>query len=148
MAIKKFFLFILFTVSILFPLRSIAIEAPLGQVLQINTRFNYIYGEPSWLLIIRDMKTGQIIPYLFDLKKNDNFWVAFTAGRTYRVTASNLKFGPCAKISNFCGLENGVLTGKSMWIMLSGTLSPDPRSYKCHVSKYRDDRPSAVFNTP
>lgn len=113
-------------------------ETPLGQTLQIYTRFQSIIGKPSWLLIVRDVDTGQVSPYLFDLKHNDNFWVAFTYGHSYRVTASTLKFGAYAVINNFCRLENGILSGKSMMITLSGKLSPDPASSTCHVMKYSD----------
>jgi hypothetical protein len=110
----------------------------LGQTLQIYTHFKSILGKPSWLLIVRDVNTGQVSPYLFDLKHNNNFWVAFTYGHTYRVTASVLKFGAYAEIKNFCGLEDGILSGQSMYITLSGKLSPDPTSSKCYVMKYND----------
>ncbi len=109
---------------------------PIGQVLQINTHFRTIVGKPTWLLILRDEQTGQVLAYQFDIKKNDNFWIAFSTTSTYRVTVSNLKFGPYAVINNFCRLENGIITGKSMFISLTGTLTPDPKNSRCHVKKY------------
>jgi len=113
-------------------------QNPLGQTLQIYTHFHSILGKPSWLLVVRDVETGQVSPYLFDLRHNNNFWVAFTYGHSYRVTASTLKFGAYAEINNFCRLENGILSGKSLYITLSGKLTPDPKSSKCYVTKYRD----------
>lgn len=76
MAIKKFWLFLLFTLSGFFPLFSQA-QIPLGQTLQINTHFNHIYGEPVWLLVLRDVQTGQVLPYIFDLKKMITFGSLF-----------------------------------------------------------------------
>ncbi len=111
-----------------------------GQVLQINTHFNTLYGKPTWLLIVRDVETGLVSPYLFDIRKEDNYWVAFTYGHTYQVIASSLTFGPRAKIKNFCKLEEGILAGESMSIILTGALAPVTTSYRCHVSKYKDMR--------
>ena len=114
-------------------------DTPLGQTLQINTRFKSIIGKPIWTLVVRDVDTGVVIPYMFEIKNNQNFWVAFTFGHNYRVTSSQLKFGPFAIISNFCQLENGILSGKSMILTLSGDLTPSPKSSKCHVLKYNDN---------
>ena len=134
------FLFSLSSISGWLP----AYASSIGQTLQVNTHFSSIIGTPTWLLIIRDTKTGLVLPYIFDIKDNDNFWVAFTAGRTYKVTASTLKFGPYAKINNFCHLENGVITDKSFFISLSGELSPNPKSSKCHVRKYLNSLPFPI----
>lgn len=139
MAIKKLCRFLLFSVSLFLILPCQAQFSPvLGQTLQINTRFSSIIGAPTWLLIIRDMDSGQVMPYLFDITETENFWVIFTIGRSYEVTVSNLKFGPYAIINNFCHLEDGIISGKSMWIRLSGELSPNRRKIICHVMKYRD----------
>lgn len=113
-------------------------ENLMGQTLQIYTHFHSIVGKPSWLLIIRDVNTGQVSPYLFDLRHNNNFWVAFTYGHTYRITASTLKFGPYAEINNFCHLEDGILSGKSLYMTLSGNLTPDRQNSRCYVMKYAD----------
>lgn len=109
-----------------------------GQTLQINTHFLEVYGKPEWLLVVREMESGRVLPYLYEVKDNDNFWIAFTSGRSYRVTASTLKFGPFAKIANFCKLENGIIKDKSISIILTGVLSPDTHSYKCKVSMFKD----------
>ncbi len=111
-------------------------DESIGQVLQINTRFLSIYGKPTWLLIVRDEETGRVSPYLFDIREQTNFWIAFTYGHTYKVTASNIVFGPYAKIRNFCHLEKGILTGQSMSITLTGVLAPTESSFKCHVQQY------------
>lgn len=115
-----------------FPLISFA----WGQSIQISTHFKTITGNPSWLLEIREMQTQEVTPYLFDITDSENFWLAFTKTNSYRITASTLKFGPFAKIKNFCGLENGIITDKSMSVILSGDLSPDPTRIKCKVFKY------------
>ena len=117
-----------------------------GQTLQISTHFRTVYGTPSWLLIIRDVNTGRVLPYQFDIVKESNFWVAFTYGHTYRITASSLTFGPYAKIDNFCNLENGIITGQSMMIRLTGVLSP-VNSYHCYVSKFKSEQFTIVTPT-
>lgn len=139
MAIKKLCrLYFLSLLSLVFALNQAYANSLLQQTLQIHTQFKSILGKPTWLLILRDMESGQILPYQYDIKQNDNFWLAFSSEKSYRITVSRLKFGNFAAINNFCGLENGVLFGKSMYITLTGTLTPDPASSKCHVMKYND----------
>lgn len=138
MAIKKICQISLLCLCLFGIALSVKAQSSLGQTLQINTHFRSIIGKPTWLLIIRDVDSGQVLPYLFDIRHNDNFWVAVTFERSYRVVVSNLKFGPFAVINNFCGLENGILSGKSMYITLTGMLTPDPDSSACHVLKYSD----------
>ena len=113
----------------------------LGQTIQIYTRFHSFVGKPSWLLIIRDLDHGQNIPYLYDIKRGDNFWLAFTFGSNYLITVSNLQFGPYPrKINNFCNLEsNGqIIRGQSLYITINGDLSPNTNTFSCHVLKYAD----------
>lgn len=139
MAIKKFCFSLLLHLSLLWILPSYAqLPVPLGQTLQISTHFSCVIGAPTWLLIIRDMDTGQVIPYMYDILGKDNFWIAFTSGRSYVITVSDLKFGPCTIIHNFCHLEDGIISGKSMLIRLSGRLTPNRRTISCHARKYRD----------
>ncbi|OGT36820.1 MAG: hypothetical protein A3F11_08530 [Gammaproteobacteria bacterium RIFCSPHIGHO2_12_FULL_37_14] len=119
----------------------------LGQTIQIYTRLHTFVGKPSWLLIIRDVDTNQNIPYLFDLKRGTNFWVAFTYSRNYLITVSELQFSPyrrdpytVKKIKNFCQLESWghIVRGKSYYVTISGNLTPNADTYTCHVSKYTD----------
>ncbi|MBX3708406.1 MAG: hypothetical protein KIT56_07130 [Gammaproteobacteria bacterium] len=119
----------------------------LGQVIQINTRFRSFVGKPTWTLIIRDIDHGQNIPYLFDIRRGGNHWVAFTYGRNYLITASRLQIETYQsrynkyknyRIKNFCNLEsNGrIIRGRSMYITIEGHLSPYSNTYVCHVSTY------------
>lgn len=112
-------------------------DNPFGETLQIYTHFRAVLGKPEWVLILRDVESGQVLPYLFDIRNDENYWVAFSFGHSYRVVSSSLKFGVYANIKNFCHLEDGVLTGQSMQINLSGVLTPDPNSIKCNVIKFR-----------
>lgn len=132
MAIKKLCQFALLMISI----HSCQINA---QIVQITTHFNSILGKPTWLLIFRNVETGDVLPYLFDVRKNSNFWMTFPIGRAYRITASNLKFGPYAKIDDFCCLEDGIIVDKSIIINITGALSPDPKSVKCVVTKFNGE---------
>jgi len=111
---------------------------PLGETLQVSTHFKSITGKPTWLLIVREVETGRVLPYQFDIRNNDNFWLAFTSGHSYRVTASNLSFGPFAKIKNFCNLEDGIINGESYFVTLTGDLTPDPTRFRCKIIKYKD----------
>jgi hypothetical protein len=113
-------------------------DNPLGQVIQISTQFRAFVGKPTWLLIVRDVDTGLVSPYVFDIRNNENYWVAFTYGHNYRITVSNLKFGTYGQVSNFCGLENVILSASSMFMTLTGVLTPDPKTIKCYVHKYKD----------
>lgn len=111
---------------------------PFGQTVQINTHFRGIMGKPVWLLVLRDVDSGVVTPYMYDIKNDDNFWLALSFGRNYIITASTLKFGPFAIIHNFCHLENGILSGQSMTVNISGDLTPASVTSKCRVLKYKD----------
>ena len=117
---------------------SFSVFANLGQTIQIDTRLTVIWGQPIWLLELRNEETGKVLPYIFDFRQTENHWVAFSMGKVYRVVASTLTFGPYAKIHNFCGLESGILKEKSIQVRLRGELSPDPTQVKCYVRRYRD----------
>lgn len=145
MTMQKIFTHLLVFLGIFFILPSYAQNVP-GQTLQINTRFTKIYGKPTWLLIVRDVDSGKVSPYIYDIRDNDNYWIAFTYGHSYRITASSLSFGPYAKIKNFCNLENGVISGESYWIYLTGEMSPDTHRFQCHVEKHKD-MPLPIANT-
>jgi len=119
----------------------------IGQTIQIYTRFHSFLGKPMWLFIIRDIDHDESIPYLFDIERGDNFWVAFTYGRNYLITVSQMKFETYRsrynqfkqyKINNFCGLEsNGrIIKAQSMYITINGDLSPYSDTYTCNVSTF------------
>jgi hypothetical protein len=117
-------------------------ENGFGQSIQIYTRLTSFVGKPSWLLIIRDIDNNENLPYLYDFEQGDNFWLAFTFGRNYLITASNLVFNPYPnkKISNFCGLEsNGrIIRGESLYITIQGKLTPNTNTFTCSVLRYAD----------
>lgn len=119
----------------------------LGQTIQIYTQLHSFVGKPSWLLIIRDVDNGQNIPYLYDIERGNNFWLAFTYGRNYLITVSSMQFAPYRRfpdrkkiVNNFCNLEsNGhIIRGESLYITIAGDLSPFGDGYTCHVSRFAD----------
>lgn len=121
----------------------------LGQVIQIHTRFHSFVGKPTWLLVIRDLDNNQTIPYLYDIKRGDNTFLALTYSRHYLITASRLQIETYRsryneyhqyRINNFCHLEsNGrIIRGESLSITINGDLSPDSNTYSCHVLRFRD----------
>lgn len=121
----------------------------LGQVLQINTMFHSFVGRPEWLIEIRDIDHGQTIPYIFDISRGQNYWLVFTYSKHYLITASTMQFSSYRsrynvysnhKIENFCNLESRghVARGESMYIWIEGDLSPNSRSYRCHITRFND----------
>jgi hypothetical protein len=118
-------------------------ESPFGQTFQITTRLNSYVGKPSWLIIVRDVNTGQVLPYLYDITTTDNFWLGFTFSHAYQVITSELEFGPPnAAIHNYCHLEDGVLDRESFTVTVTGDLTPNRLTSHCHVFKYKQ------FNFP
>ncbi len=86
----------------------------LGQTIQIHTFLHSFVGNPSWTLIIRDLDHNQNVPYLFDVTRGEDYWVALTYSRNYLITVSNLKIETYRerrntykqyKINNFCHLR-------------------------------------------
>lgn len=109
-----------------------------GQSIQIYTYLRSIAAKPIWLLILRDEQNGQVLPYLYDVRNYDNFWLALTLSHTYRITTSTLTFQSQAVIPNFCNLEDGVIDRESMSITVSGDLKPDSQTLRCHAVRYKD----------
>lgn len=121
----------------------------LGQVIQIRTNLRSFVGKPTWLLIIRDVDHNQVIPYLYDIERGDNFWIAITYSRNYLITVSELTFNPYGrKINNFCELESmgAIQRGSSFQVHITGKLSPNPDTFNCNVLKYADA--NFNINTP
>lgn len=131
---------ILFFIFLLFSSSSVNAQNTIAQTLTIYTNFKSIVGKPTWMVELRDIESGLVLPYLFEIRENKNYWLAFSKEHSYRVVASVLKFGPYATINNFCGIEDGILTGKSMYIRVSGTISPDLRRTKCQVIKFKQEQ--------
>jgi hypothetical protein len=133
-------------------------EDGIGQTIQIYTRFQSFVGKPSWLLVIRDLDHNENIPYLFDIKRGNNFWLALTRGRNYLIVASTLQietYNPRCntfkkyKIHNFCHLESHgrIIRGESMYVTINGNLAPNTDRYTCNVSSYADANFTIAPNT-
>lgn len=139
--IKFITVFIFLSCCLYWPLLFANPEEGLGQTIQINTHFSSFAGKPSWLLIIRNVDSGQVSPYIYDVSREENFWLAFSYGRNYKITVSQMQLNPYgAVINNFCGLVDGrIMKGESMIITLSGDLTPKRIwSIDCHVMRYPD----------
>lgn len=115
-----------------------AFGPPIRHVLEIKTKLSDIVGQPTWLIIIRDMDTGRLNTFIYDFRLPDNQWIAYSKGRKFRIINSSLKFGPGVTIYNFCNIEDGILDQTSMYITLTGAITPDPYTTRCKVLKYND----------
>jgi hypothetical protein len=109
----------------------------MGQNLQINTHFRNILGKPTWLLILRDIDNNQVLPYIYDIEEKNNFWIAFTYGHTYQVTASTIRFLSGAEFANFCNLEHNIFHDQSMFVTVSGDLTWNRQKSVCRVRKFK-----------
>ena len=127
-------------------------QESIGQFIQIETQLDTFVGKPSWLIIIRDIDHNQVIPYLFDIRRGNNVWVAMTYSKHYLITVSSLQIETYqsryntfknVRLKNFCHLEsNGrIIRGESMRIRLVGNLSPDRAASRCIVTRYPDPQP-------
>jgi hypothetical protein len=109
-----------------------------GDSIQIYTEFKSIIGKPSWLLILRDMDSGQVLPYVYDIRNNYNFFIALAMSHHYRVITSTMTFGPYAVIHNFCHMEDGIISWHSMFITLRGSLTPNRNTAHCDIRRYQN----------
>ena len=110
-----------------------------GETIKIRTNLRTFVGKPTWLLIIRDIDHNQNIPYLYDFSRGTNYWLAFTYGRNYVITISELVFNPYdRKIKNFCNLQSmgAIQRGVSMDIHITGDLSPRTNTFQCNIMRY------------
>lgn len=109
--------------------------------LQIHVNLKSFVGNPSWLLMIRDLEHNQNIPFLYDFTNKTHYWTAYSTGKNYLIVGSTLQFNKPHKksIENFCSLEsNGrIVRSKNMVIQISGTLKPNSTDLKCSVSAFK-----------
>lgn len=138
MAIKHLCQVGLLSICLMHQTESLAQALFAGDTIQIYTQFHSVIGKPSWLLILRDMDTGQVLPYVYDIRNNNNFWLALPMSHHYRVTVSTLTFGPFAVIHNFCHLQDGVISWRSLNITLKGNLTPIRGTSHCYIQSYKN----------
>ncbi|MDR3478178.1 MAG: hypothetical protein P4M14_09135 [Gammaproteobacteria bacterium] len=139
MAIKKLCQVGLFCLSLLSSFQATAQNNLVaGDSIQIYTEFQSVMGKPSWLLILRDMTTGEVLPYVYDIQNNYNFFIALAMSHHYRVTTSTMTFGPYAVIHNFCHLEDGIISWHSLYITLRGSLTPNRNTAHCNIQRYQN----------
>lgn len=105
-------------------------------VVQIQGDLRTVSGNPRWLILLRNPDNGSTTPWMYDVKQAVNHWVILPGSHAYQIVASELLFNDRTIFHNFCGIEDGVITGKSMQITLSGQLSPTTDTIRCHVISY------------
>jgi hypothetical protein len=111
--------------------------ADVSQTIQIHTRLSEGSEAPSWLLIIYDLNSSAVYPYLYDLIERENFFLIFTNARHYRVL-SILQFNLSGqKINNFCNFPQGAISNESLDVTVTGVLTPNPATSHCQVLKYK-----------
>jgi hypothetical protein len=143
--------FCVFALLSMTALTSFAEQSDMGQVIQIHTRLHSFIGKPTWLLVIRDLDHGENIPYVFEITRGQNFWIAMTYSRHYLISISNLQIETYReadngfrnyKINDFCHLESRgrIIRNQSLYITIDGDLSADSSTYHCHVSRYADSQ--------
>lgn len=143
MQLRKWIVFTVITLILFFTAgRLLAGDANnTGQILKINLNLQRFIGKPAWLIVIRDVDHNQNIPYLYDITRNQDYFVALTYGHDYYVVTSEMTLNPYdVKIRNFCGLESmgAIHRGISMDIMVSGKLTKNRNLVSCRVLKYVD----------
>ena len=138
LALKRLSLLALLSAGLMIHLPCYAQDNPLGQTFQINTRLDSYVGKPAWVIIVKDVATGQVVPYFFPIYEQEQFWVNFTFTNAFRIILSELQFGPPdAIIRNFCHLQDGILDRESLIINLTGRLTPDRRTSNCNVQRFK-----------
>ncbi|MES2218941.1 MAG: hypothetical protein V4501_11085 [Pseudomonadota bacterium] len=138
LALKKISQLALLSACLTHSLPIMAQDSPLGQTFQINTRLESFVGKPAWVIIVKDVANGQVVPYYFPIYESEQFWINFTFTNAFRVILSELQFGPPDMvIRNFCHLQDGILDKESLIINLTGRLTPDRRTSECHVERFK-----------
>ena len=145
---KKWLFFMIFFIAASIPLAVFSLpDDGLGQTIQIQTQLRSYVGNPTWMLLIRDIDHNQNIPYLFDIQSGENSWIALTYGQNYLILASRLQFPTYQsrynefksyRINNFCNLESygRIIRRRSLQILVSGDLQPNSRAYHCQIFSF------------
>lgn len=148
--LASFIIFLSLTASPVHAQKPVVINDALGQTIQISTALYDVVGFATWTLIIRDIDHGINVPYIFDLYRGEQFFVALTYGYDYQILESKLtlvKYKPYYNayrkfvINNFCHLQtNGrIHHGRSLTVGITGKLSPNTGLYDCHISSFQND---------
>ncbi len=121
----------------------------LGQTIQINMNLTGVTGKPTWLITIRDVDNNQNVPYMFDITKDNHYWLLFTYGRNYLISASDMQITKFSEryndyrsyqIHDFCNIESHgrISRGESMSIWITGELTPNMDKIHCQVNRFND----------
>ena len=114
-----------------------ASHADVSQIIQIHTRFTKVWDTASWLVIVHDLDSSGVYPYVFDLVDADNFFLIYTNARNYRLD-SVLQFDLSQqKFHHFC-LPTQNITGKSLIVYLRGNLTADPATLDCNITQFKN----------
>ena len=70
----RYYKLLLFLTLFIAPLLCLAEASPL---IKIHTRLKEIGPLPSWLIIIYDLNSSAVYPYLYDLSEPENFFSYF-----------------------------------------------------------------------
>lgn len=101
-----------------------------SQTIKIRTDFTKMSKPASWLIIVKDVDSPAVYPYLFDLTKEANTIVIFTNARNYRVI-SVVQFPHAHRqISNYC-LPQAIISDLSLEVTVKGDLSPNRATSDC-----------------
>ena len=105
-------------------------------VIQVQGQLTGIEDSPTWLILLSNVDDGSIIPWMHDFGQGRSDWLVFPEGHDYRIVASELRFAHNTVFPNFCSLQDGILSDRSVQIFLRGKLSPAMDSFNCHVFSF------------
>ncbi len=118
---------------------SCSIYAQESMTIQINTHFKEIEGKPSWLLIVYDLDSSAVYPYLFDINERNNHFTIYTNSMNYRLVSIMQFSKEDKKIANFCNLPADRISRESLTITIDGTLSSTPNTSNCLTRRWKND---------
>lgn len=115
---------------------AIAFPALARPVIQIESQLTAIQDNPTWLILLSNVDDGSIIPWMHEFSSSKSYWLVFPEGRDYRIVASELRFAHNTVFSNFCNLQDGILSNQSMQVFLRGKLNPAGDALDCRVTSW------------
>jgi len=107
-------------------------------LIQIEGQLKEIKANPSWFILLRNVDTGSIVPWMLDLQGPFVHWSVFPEGHDYQIIASEMRFNDNTVLHNVCDIEDGIVSGRSLQITLKGQLTPTSDTFDCRKMSWSD----------
>ncbi|GJM06631.1 MAG: hypothetical protein DHS20C10_03650 [marine bacterium B5-7] len=115
-------------------LANLSIATPTAQFMPVlaHTELQAVSGNPSILLLVKNLDTQQIQPFFFVIDKPNSNVMFNLNTRKYQVLSAQLQTNH-GTVNDFCHIRKEVLTNQDIVFRLKGKITDNTKQYTCHA---------------